>query len=94
MYRSQYHIYRDKPQLFGYKKKWIRGTKMLEGNRHSLPLDFFSPNITSFSYFLERQNPDFFFPFSNSQFLSNWTVKLMFTNVAISPYSGIFWVLF
>ena len=21
MYRKQYHIYRDKPQLFGYKKK-------------------------------------------------------------------------
>ena len=30
----------------------------------------FFPNITSFSYFLNRQNPDFF-PFSNSQFL--WT---------------------
>ena len=27
-------------------------------------------NITSFSYFLDRQNPDFF-PFSNSQFLRN-----------------------
>ena len=21
MYRKQYHIYRDKPELFGYKKK-------------------------------------------------------------------------
>ena len=41
MYRSQYHIYRDKPQLFGYKKNWIRRTKLLEGNRYSLSLDFF-----------------------------------------------------
>ena len=32
---------------------------------------FFS-NITSFSYFLDRQNPDFF-PFSNSQFLRTGT---------------------
>ena len=38
-------------------------------NRYCLPLEFFS-NITSFSYFLYRQNPDFF-PFSNSQFLPN-----------------------
>ena len=40
-------------------------------NRLLLPLDFFS-NITSFSYFLDCQNPDFF-PFSNSQFLPNRT---------------------
>ena len=34
MYIKQYHIYRDKPQLFGYKKKKrIRGTKLLEGIR-------------------------------------------------------------
>ena len=33
MYRKQYHIYRDKLQLFGYKMDWIRGTKLLEGNR-------------------------------------------------------------
>ena len=81
MYRSQYHIYRDKPQLFGYKKNWIRRTKLLEGNRYSLSLDFFFPNITSFSYFLERQNHDFLFTYSNSQLLSICTVKLMFTNV-------------
>ena len=42
---------------------------------------FFS-NITSFRYFLERQNPNFF-PFSNSQFLPNHTIELMFTNVAL-----------
>ena len=38
---------------------------------------FFS-NFTSLSY-LERQNPDFF-PFSNSQFLSNSIVELTFSN--------------
>ena len=47
MYRKQYHIYRDKPQLFGYKKNWIRGRKLLEGS-------LFSPSITSFSYCLEH----------------------------------------
>ena len=40
-------------------------------NRYCLPLEFFS-NIISFSYFLDRQNPDFF-PFSNSQFLQTGT---------------------
>ena len=39
--------------------------------RYCLPLEFFS-NITSFSYFLNRQNPDFS-PFSNSQFLRTGT---------------------
>ena len=60
----------------------------------------FFPNITSFSYFLECQTP-IFFPFSNSQFLLNRTVELVFTNVehwllkqAISLYFGIVWVLF
>ena len=48
MYRSQYHINRDKPQSFGYKKKTGLEKQLLEGNRYSLPLDFF-PNITSFS---------------------------------------------
>ena len=33
MYRKQYHIYRDRPQLFGYKKNLIRETKLLEGNQ-------------------------------------------------------------
>ena len=47
---------------------------------------FFS-NITSFSYFLEWQNPDFF-PFSNIQFLLNCTIKLMFTNVGGVDYSA------
>ena len=28
MYRKQYHIYRDRPQLFEYKKNWIRETKL------------------------------------------------------------------
>ena len=42
---------------------------------------FFS-NITSFSYFLERQNPVVFFsPFSSSQILPNCTVEFMFTIV-------------
>ena len=40
-------------------------------NGYCLPLEFFFSNITSFSYFLDRQNPVFFFPFSNSQFLPN-----------------------
>ena len=40
-------------------------------NRYCLHLSFFS-NITSLSYFLDRQNPDFF-PFSNSQFLRTGT---------------------
>ena len=74
MYHKQYHIYRDKPQLFGYKKNWIRGTKLLEGNRYSL----FS-SITS-ATFWNIKTP-IFFPFSNSKFLSNCTVKLTFTNV-------------
>ena len=59
-------------------------------------------NITSFSYFLDRQNPEFF-PFSNSQFLPELVpVELMFTHStvitglkhAISTYFGIVWVLF
>ena len=64
MYSSQYHIYRDEPQLFGYKKKkWI----------------------------------------CNSQFLSNLIhqtyvhqCRALITRLkqAISPYSGIVWVLF
>ena len=48
-------------------------------NQYRLPLDFFSNN-TSFSYFLECQNPDIF-PFCNLQFLLNCTVELMFTNI-------------
>ena len=43
------------PNCLDTKKKWIKGTKLLEGNRYSL----FS-NITSFSYILEQQNPKFF----------------------------------
>ena len=63
---------------------------------------FFFSNITSFSYFLDRQNPDFF-PFSNSQFLPNRT-RLTYVHQccglisglkhAIGPYCGIVWVLF
>ena len=47
MNRKQHHIYRDK--LPKKKKNWMRGTKLLEGNRYCL----FS-NITSFSDFLEH----------------------------------------
>ena len=41
---------------------------------------FFS-NISSFSYFLDGQNPDFF-PFSESLFLCNVLIELTFTNAA------------
>ena len=56
---------------------------------------FFFSIITSFSYFLDRQNPDFF-PFSNSQFFVNRTHSTLITGLkhAISPYFGIGWVLF
>ena len=82
MYRSQYHIYRDKPQLYGYKKNGFnRGTKLLDGNRYSLPLDFFPPILPVFATFWNVKIP-IFFPLSNSQFLLNRTViELMFTNV-------------
>ena len=97
MYRKQYHIYRDKPQLFGYKKNWIRGTKLLEGNQYSL----FS-NITSFSYFLEHQNPEFFPIFQLPIFVKPYRrtyihqcrALLTWLIHTISQYSSIVWVLF
>ena len=63
--------------------------------------DFF-PNITSFSYFLDRQNPDFFSIFQLPIFARPVPVELMFTRStlisglkhAICPYFGIVWVLF
>ena len=90
MYHKQYHIYCDKPQLFGYKKKnWSRGIKLLEGNRYSL----FS-NITSFSYFLEHQNPVFFSIFKLSVFCqtvpSNLCSMLGLDNSAKTHYQPIF----
>ena len=59
-------------------------------------------NITSFSYFLDRQNPDFFSIFQLPIFAEPVPVELMFTHStvitglkhAISPYFGIVWVLF
>ena len=98
MYRKQYQIYQDKPQLFGYKKKnWIRGTKLLEGNRYSL----FS-NITSFSYFWNIKNPNFFFsifqlpifvkPYRRTYVQCRALITLL--KHTISQYSGIVWVLF
>ena len=59
-------------------------------------------NITSFSYFLDRQNPDFFSIFQLQIFAEPVPVELMFTHStvitglkhAISPYFGIVWVLF
>ena len=97
MYCKQYHIYRDKPQLFGYKKNWIRGTKLLEGNRCSL----FS-NITSFSYFWNIKTPNFFFsifqlpifvkPYRRT-YVQCWALITRLKHT-IGQYSGIVWVLF
>ena len=55
MYRKQY-LTEINPNYLDTKKNWIRGTKLLEGNRYSL----FS-NITSFSYFWNIKTPIFFF---------------------------------
>ena len=59
-------------------------------------------NIISFSYFLDRQNPDFFSIYQLPIFAEPVPVELMFTHStvttglkhAISPYFGIVWVLF
>ena len=59
-------------------------------------------NITSFSYFLDRQNPDFFSIFQLPIFAEPVPVELMFTHStvitglkhAISPYFSIVRVLF
>ena len=66
------------PNYLDTKKNWIKGTKLLKGNPYSLPLDFF-PNITCFSCFLERQNPDFFSIFQLPIFVEQY--RQPFTNV-------------
>ena len=65
-------------------------------NRYSLPLDFF-PNITSFSYFLECQNPDLFSIFQLPTHFC-WTVPSNLyssmsglDNLAKTCYQPIFW---
>ena len=63
---------------------------------------FFFSNITSFSYFLDRQNPDFFSIFQLPIFAEPVPVELMFAHSTlitglkhdISPYFGIVLVLF
>ena len=58
--------------------------------------------ITSFSYFLERQNPDFYSIFQLPIFVERYhqtyvhQCLALITRLkhAISPYSGIVWVLF
>ena len=62
---------------------------------HVWPQTFF-PNITSFSYFLERQNPDFF-PFSNSIFVKPYLPSNLCSLMsgldksAKTRYQPIFW---
>ena len=53
-------------------------------------------NITSFSYFLDRQNPDFFdFPTPNfCRTGTRRTYVITGLKYAISPYFGIVWMLF
>ena len=83
------------------KKNWITGTKLLEGNRYSLRLDFFFPILTVLATFW-KQNPDFFSIFQLPIFVEPYhhtyvhQCRALMTRLkhTISPYSGIVWVLF
>ena len=69
-------------------------------NGYRLPLDLFT--ITSFSYFLDHQNPDFFSIFQLQIFAKPYRqtyvhqCRALITGLkhAISPYFSIVWVLF
>ena len=79
---SQYHICIVKPQLFGYKNNWIRGTKLLEENRYSLPLDFFFPVLPVLATFWNVKISIFF------HFLSPSFCRTVLSNL-YSPMSGL-----
>ena len=82
------------PNYLDTKKNWIRGTKLLEGNRYSLPLDFFSPILPVLATFWNVKIPIFFSIFQLPIFVRSVNLCSPMSgldNSAKTRYQPIFW---